>query len=196
MKDNNYPRYKMFREKYERGEFVPFKYYKKIKQDKIDEEFDKIFEKEKPIPLPRNKRKPVPLPRTIITKKEKALKDFTKSFEIDIKNSTDPLIQLQNKRKAVGQYLNKQLDEMKGFKLMETLKVTFHKVTGREEITIKSAYFNSVTLTIINKNELNNELQKSQQPIINKIGQGYQRDRDGLLMVLIIISLILQNINH
>ena len=60
---------------------------------------------------------------------------------------------------------------MKGLKLMETLKVTFQKVTGKEEITFKSAYFNSNTLTITNENELNEELQKSQQQIINKIGQ-------------------------
>ena len=99
----------MFRKKYERGEFIPYKYYKKIRQDKVYEELDKIFEKEQPIPSPRKKKAPVPLPRTIITKKEKALKDFTKSFEINIKNNSDPLIQLQNTRKAIEQYLKKQL---------------------------------------------------------------------------------------
>ena len=44
MKDN-YPRYKMFREKYERGEFIPFKYYKKIRQDKLEEEFEKYLKR-------------------------------------------------------------------------------------------------------------------------------------------------------
>lgn len=43
----------MFRKKYERGEFIPYKYYKKIRQDKVYEELDKIFEKEQPIPSPR-----------------------------------------------------------------------------------------------------------------------------------------------
>ena len=40
----------------------------------------------KPVPLPRTK-KPVPLPRTRIEEVAKALKGYTKSFEIDIKNN-------------------------------------------------------------------------------------------------------------
>ena len=52
----------------------------------------------KPIPAPRTKKqvikKPVPLPRTIIKETNKALKGYTTSYEISIKNK-DPLIQLQ-----------------------------------------------------------------------------------------------------
>ena len=44
----------------------------------------------KPIPKPRTK-KPVPLPRTKIEQVAKALKGYTKSFEIGIKNNKDPL---------------------------------------------------------------------------------------------------------
>ena len=40
----------------------------------------------KPVPLPRTK-KPVTLPRTRIEEVAKALKGYTKSFEIDIKNN-------------------------------------------------------------------------------------------------------------
>ena len=55
----------------------------------------------KPIPLPRTK-KTVPLPRTKIEQTDKALKGYTKSYEISIKNTKDPLVQLQNTRKAVA----------------------------------------------------------------------------------------------
>ena len=44
----------------------------------------------KPIPKPRTK-KPVPLPRTKIEQLAKALKGYTKSFKISIKNNKDPL---------------------------------------------------------------------------------------------------------
>ena len=44
----------------------------------------------KPVPLPRTK-KPVPLPRTKIEQVKKALKGYTKSFEISIINNKDPL---------------------------------------------------------------------------------------------------------
>ena len=43
----------------------------------------------KPIPKPRTK-KPVPLPRTKIEQVDKALKGYSKSFEIGIKNNKDP----------------------------------------------------------------------------------------------------------
>ena len=39
---------------------------------------------------------------------------------------------------------------MKGLKFVETLQVTFKKQSGNEKI-IKSAYFNSIAQTIINK---------------------------------------------
>ena len=58
----------------------------------------------KTIPLPRTK-KPVPLQRTKIEQTEKALKGYTKSYEINIKNNNDPLVQLQNTRTALTQHM-------------------------------------------------------------------------------------------
>ena len=58
----------------------------------------------KPVPKPRTK-KPVPLPRTKIEQVAKALKGYTKSFEIGIKNNKDPLAQLQNTRKAIEYHI-------------------------------------------------------------------------------------------
>ena len=84
----------------------------------------------KPIPAPRTKKpmyKPVPEPRTIIEQKDKALKGYTKSFEIGIKNNKDPLTQMQNTRKAIEHSVISLLNEMNGLKYVETLKVTFEK---------------------------------------------------------------------
>jgi len=122
----------------------------------------------KPIPAPRNKKnavkKPVPTPRTIIQQKDIALKGYTKSFEIGIKNNKDPLVEMQNTRKAIEQLVITLLNEMKGLKYIETLKVTFNKVSDGE-IVEKSAYFNSITQTIINNTEINEALQLSKQNI-------------------------------
>ena len=79
----------------------------------------------KPIPAPRTKKidiNPIPIQRTIIQEKNKALKGYTKSYEISIKNNKDPLIQLKNTRKAVENYIQQILNEMKGLKFVETLK--------------------------------------------------------------------------
>ena len=132
----------------------------------------------KPVPAPRTYKpvpasrtyKPVPAPRTKIEQTDKALKGYTKSYEISIKNNKDPLAQMQNTRKAIEFHIKKQLDEMKGFKYVETLKVTFSKMSGGE-IVIKTAYFNSIAQTIINHIEINEALQMSKQNILNQINQ-------------------------
>ena len=123
----------------------------------------------KPVPALRTKRQPVPLPRTIIQKTNKALKGFTKSYEINIKNSKDPLMQLQNTRKAVAIHIEKILKSMTGLKFVETLRVTFEKQTGREEKIIKTAYFNSQPQTITNDTQIEPALSLSKQVMLNKI---------------------------
>ena len=49
--------------------------------------------------------------------------------------------------------------------------MAFKKQITEDETTIKTAYFNSKTFTIINENEINNELQLSGKQIINMIAQ-------------------------
>ena len=122
-----------------------------------------------PVPAPRTK-KPTPLPRTKIEEVDKALKGYTKSFEISIKNDKDPLVQLQNTRLAIENHITKILTSMKGLKFVETLKVTFKKQDG-DGTLYKTAYFNSKPKTIINNTEINEALQLSKQQILNMIAQ-------------------------
>ena len=128
----------------------------------------------KPVPAPRTKQnavqKPVPTPRTKIEQTDKALKGYTKSYEISIKNNKDPLVQMQNTRKATESHINTLLNEIKGLKYVETLKVTFSKMSDGETV-IKNAYFNSTPQTIINQMEINEALQMSKQNILNLISQ-------------------------
>ena len=98
----------------------------------------------------------------------KALKGYTKSFEISVINNEDPLKQLQNTRKAVEYHIMKILKSMKGLKFVETLEVIFEKnVSG--EIVYKTAYFNSKPQTITNDEQIPEALQLSQQQILNII---------------------------
>ena len=123
----------------------------------------------KPVPLPRIK-KPVPLPRTRIKEVAKALKGYTKSFEINIKNNKDPLAQLQNTRKSIENHITSLIRSMKGLKFVETLKVTFKK-TVNDKTIYKTAYFNSKPQIIINNIEIPKSLQLSKQKILNMIAQ-------------------------
>ena len=113
--------------------------------------------------------KPVPLPRTKIEQTNKALKGYTKSYEISIKNNKDPLVQLNSTRKALTYHITSLLTSMKGLKFAQTLIVTFEKKIGREERLFKTAYFNSQPQTITNKTQIELALSLSKQVILNNI---------------------------
>ena len=109
-------------------------------------------------------------PRTKIEQTDKALKGYTKSYEINIINNKDRLMQLQNTRKAVAYHITSVLKSMKGLKYVETLRVTFTKISD-SEIVYKTAYFNSPPQTIINDLEIAKSLQVSKQNILDKIAK-------------------------
>ena len=104
------------------------------------------------------------------TQKEQALQGFTRSYEIGLTSRQDPLIQLHNTRSLIKNNLLKVLNEMKGFKFTETLKITFEKYKG-DELIEKEDYFNAKTQTITNEIEIAELLQITQQQIVNKIQQ-------------------------
>jgi len=120
---------------------------------------------------------PVPLPRTKIeqteptfTEKEQALRGFTRSYEISLVNKQDPLIQLLNTHSVVKNNLLKILNEMKGFKFNELLKITFKKQKG-DELIENEVYFNTKPQTVTNEIEIAELLQITHQQIINMIQQ-------------------------
>ena len=132
----------------------------------------------KPIPKPRTDGyKPIPKPRTEdriiqhkITQLRKALKGSTKSFAVDVIDNEDPLHQLNETKNFIKKCLVKELLELKGFKYIETLKVTFEKKQGKG-ITTKTAFFNSKTKTLINAMEINEVLQSSREELVKAIAQ-------------------------
>ena len=67
------------------------------------------------------KQQPVAAPRTRISEKRRALKGFTKLFEVSLRYDRDALVQLQNTRLAVGQLFSVILSDTKGFKFVKTL---------------------------------------------------------------------------
>ena len=127
-----------------------------------------------PIPAPRTKKqtseKPVPEKRTIISQVEKSLKGYTKSFDVELRDKKDPLLQLQKSRRAVEYLFNNLLVQTKGFKFVETLQVKFVKHSNDKKIQ-KNGYFNSTTDLIINETDIKSAIQASQQQILNKIAQ-------------------------
>ena len=56
------------------------------------------------------------------------------------------------------------LKPLKGFKFVESLKVDFSKVSN-DETVYKNAYFDTITQTIVNENEIHEALRKSKQDV-------------------------------
>ena len=124
----------------------------KPKEDKPKE--DKSKEKDKPT----------------FTQRAKAIRGYTRSYEVGLINSEDPLIQIQNTRLVIENNLLKILTEMKGLKFNEVLKITFKKQVGDEPIE-KTAYFNGKVQLMTNEIEIAESLQITQEQIINRIQQ-------------------------
>ena len=126
-----------------------------------------------PIPAPRTKKpseKPVPEKRTIISQVKKALKGYTQSFDVELRDKKDPLLQSQKSRRAIEYLFKNLLVQTKGFKFVETLQVKFVKYSNDKKIQ-KNGYFNSTTDLIINETDIKLAIQASQQQILNKIAQ-------------------------
>ena len=126
-------------------------------------------------PKPTRKPPPPPIPegessQHKITQLRKALKGSTKSFTVDVINIIDPMKQLNETKNFIKKCLVKELLELKGFKYIETLKVTFEKKQGNG-ITTKTAFFNSKTKTLINAMEINEVLQSSREELVKAIAQ-------------------------
>ena len=144
----------------------------------------------KPIPAPRTQKsldayipsklsqsisapddsKLIPQKRTIITQMQQALEGYTKSFNIELRDNKDPLVQLQESRKAIEYLFNNQLKIFKGFKYVETLQVKFIKFSNGQK-TEKNGFFNSKADLILNDTNIQASLQISKQYILNIISQ-------------------------
>ena len=122
-----------------------------------------------PIPAP-DASKSIPKKRTIIAQIQQALQGFAKSFDIELRDDKDPLVQLQESRKAIEYLFNNQLKMTKGFKYVETLQVKFIKFSNDRK-TEKSGFFNSKADLILNNTDIRSSLEISKQHILNTISQ-------------------------
>ena len=93
-----------------------------------------------------------------------------KSYEIVIKIQKDPLLQLNHINKDVETLLKSLLVEMKGFKLLSKLKITFKKPKG-DNTLYKTVYFNSKPKILSNDTNIDESLGLTTQELLNKIGQ-------------------------
>ena len=114
------------------------------------------------------KMAPIPTQRTQITEVARAFKGYTKSYEVGIKNETDPLIQMSSTRLAIAHFMKQLLPQMKGIKFIETLTIYFEQQKGNQTVS-RIGYFNSKPKTITNANDFQESLDVNVEQIMNDI---------------------------
>ena len=114
------------------------------------------------------------MPSSKIKELNQALKGHAKSYDIELQDNLNPLNHFIKTKALVESHLENLLKDMKGFKFIETLEVTFEKdtinsKTGKRVSIYKMAFFNSKAKTITKANDIEHELSMSRQEILNVI---------------------------
>ena len=125
-----------------------------------------------PIPQVEDHIINVPVPK--IKELNQALKGHAKSYGIELQDNLNPLNHFTKTRALIESHLENLLKDMKGFKFIETLEVTFEKdtidsKTGKRVSIYKTAFFNSKAKTITKPDDIEPELSMSRQDILNVI---------------------------
>ena len=109
--------------------------------------------------------------------------------KLQIQNYLNPLDHFTKTKAFIESHLGSLLKEMKGFKFIETLEVTFiNKITtdsiNKTTVSIhKTAFFNGKAKTITKPNDTEPELNMSRQEILNVIDKWFQKVRNGPLII-------------
>ena len=117
----------------------------------------------------------MPVPK--IKELNKDLKGDAKSYGIEIQNYFNPFDHFTKTKAFIESHLERILKDMKGFKFIETLEVTFVKMVITDSINkttsqiYKKAFFNCKAKAITKPNDIEPELNVSRQEILNVIDQ-------------------------
>ena len=127
-----------------------------------------------PPPIPQVEDHIINVPVPKIKELNKALKGHAKSYGIELQDNLNPLNHFTNTRALVESHLENLLKDMKGFKFIETLEITFEKDSidskTRKRVSIyKTALFNGKAKTITKASDTEHELNMSRQDILNMI---------------------------
>ena len=141
-----------------------------------------------PPPIPQVEDHIINVPVPKIKELNKALKGHEKSYGIELQDNLNPLNHFTKTKELVESHLESLLKDMKGFKFIETLEITFEKdsidkQTGKRVSIYKTAFVNGKAKTITKADDIEHELNMSRQDILNMIdksvseGSGWVIDR-------------------
>ena len=128
-----------------------------------------------PIPQVEEKEHITDVPSSKIKELNKAFIGHPIPYRIEIQNYLDPLDHFKETKAFVESHLERLLKDIKGFKFIETLEVTFVKkiitdsINKTTKLIYKKAFFNSKAKTVTKASDVEPELNMSRQEILNVI---------------------------
>ena len=117
------------------------------------------------------------MPSSKIRELNQALKGHAKLYGIELQDNLNPLNHFTKTKALVESHLEDLLKDMKGFKFIEMLEITFIKkkvekldsINKINTIIYKKAFFNGKAKTITKASDIEHELSMSRQEILNTI---------------------------
>ena len=102
-----------------------------------------------------------------IVKNKKAFSGYAQSYNIEIVDKRDVVVQLKASELSIIELFKNLLNELKGFKYQIILAVLLSKVKNNSETEYSPVYFNSLTKTVINEDY---KLDQAFKEIIYRLG--------------------------
>ena len=85
-----------------------------------------------------------------VIKTDQAFRGYAMSYEVEIIERKDPIVQLEASKLSIKDLFNNLLNETKGLKYPITVKVLLKRYKHNGEIKFAPVYFNSSLKTVIN----------------------------------------------
>ena len=116
-----------------------------------------------------------------IIKTYQAFSGYAMSYEVEIVDKKDLIVQLEASKSSIKDLFNDLLNDTKGFKYQITVKVLLKKYKPNEEIEFAPVCFNSSTKTIINRRY---KLDKSFKEILYIINAWIDRESGWIIELI------------
>ena len=128
------------------------------------------------------------------TKRELASKGYASSYNVEILNSINAELQLEDTQSAVKSKLIELLPQLRRFTFVTTLALVFKKIESKDKTKYDNIYSSSKTVMIVNESDIKNVFKSIYTTIITNIQKSLGKWSGQITDSVIYHSFIIQNI--
>ena len=94
-----------------------------------------------------------------MTKRKDAFKGYASTYNVEILNSFNPELQVEDTESAIKSNLKDFLTQLKSFTFVTTLALVFKKIESEDKTKYENFYSSSKAEIIINESDIDNAFQ-------------------------------------